>query len=163
MSMLVLSGCASTGEQNVSVAQTTPKAVAPEKAALPVEQRGTVWALSFSAGQNRVQIYADGEPEEIIETEWALLSIESDRAILTLKDRQLRFGIMGTSDLQVTEDLSIVSVELRGGQDITLNFANGTKERHPMTVIKIDPRLNTVQVKEYKGSSTPNWEKVYKR
>jgi len=162
MSMLILSGCASTGEQNASVAQTTPKGTVPEKKALPVERRGILNAMGFNLWENLLNVHAPGKSKEVIETPRAFLSLQGDLAVLDLEDRKLQFSL-NMSNLTPTEDLSIVSIEFTGAQKTTLNFSNGQKEGFSEAYISVDPFQDCVRVREYKGSDTPLWEKVFRR
>ena len=155
MSVLLLAGGVPAGDQN------TQKADPRKTTCRIVEERGTIAALGFNMWEAQLHIAVSGKPEEFIKAEWAVLKLEGDRAILTLKDRDLQFRLPGYGDQKATEEASIARIEFSGGQKLTLNFHNGKKEQLPRAFIQVMPKLDVIVVREFRGSDTPIWEKFY--
>ena len=137
---VAFTGARETREAEVNEGTSIPAlermdAVRPQR----LEQLEVAWGLGFDSWNKQVRVFSDtpGEPEEVIEAEWALAEFEGDRAILTLKDRTLRYGIPDRRDHNATENSSLVSVEFIAGDGVTLNLADGGKVKHSKAFFQV--------------------------
>ena len=71
-------------------------------------------------------------------------------------------GIPDRRDHNVTEESSLVSVEFRARDGVTLNLADGEKVKHNKAFFQVAPVLDTVLAREC-DLTGPLWEKYYKR
>jgi len=136
------------------------KAEQPETVSA-AEQRGNLWSIGIHP-QNELRIFAQGKKREDIRTDRALLELEDEQTVLTLKDRRLVFTVAARSNPQTTEAASLVSVALDAGQ-VVLTFGDGTKETYTTGTIKVDPRLDTVRIRHFAGEGGPSIDRQYRR
>ena len=165
MSMLILSGCASTGEQNASGTQKAPPPTALEKKALPMVPGGKVNSLSYNYWDSKVNIYRTGQPEESVRTTLAILRLEGGRAVLSLDDRRMLFTIGTGMSQEATEESSLASIEFKGiPRNVTLKFRGGGKEKlwAPKGIIQVqfNPGLDLIKIrKQHDGL---RWERSFR-
>jgi len=130
---------------------------------LAVEDRGVLGGFGFNLYTGQIHVYVPERPEEVIKTDGALLAFGDTDVFLTLDDRKLRFDARHGGDREATEKPVIVSAEYKAGQQLRFNLSNGSHEIYGRSFISVTPFDKLVVVCEYRGSSTPVWEKVYRR
>jgi len=131
-----------------------------------IDRLKVAWGFGFDLWSKQVWIYSydrdPAEQEEVMDAEWAVVEFEGDRAVLTLKDRKLQYGIPDRRDREATEDSSLASVEFEAGYGVTLGLTSGERVKYDKAFFQVAPTLGTVLARECTPTG-PLWEKYYER
>jgi len=101
----------------------------------------------------------DGASPEEIAIDWARVDFEEGKAVLSLKDRKLRFDMRPGTKQGPPEAKPVAAIEFVG-QLVFLHSSDGTKERLPKVFIQVLPSQKLLWVREPKGGDSL-WEKWY--
>jgi len=155
--MMVVTGCATEGIREGAVTMPQPSNE------IKVEERGLIGWFAFNCHQSSLIIGRDGASPEEIAIDWARVDFKGGKAVLSLKDRKMRFDMSPNRTFSrkqgSPEALVVASIEFVG-QEVLLHSSNGVKERLPKAYIQVLPSQKLLYVREPKGNDTV-WEKWY--
>ena len=151
--MVLVFGCATGGVRTGSEAEPQPSDE------IRVEDRGIVRWLGFNCYGSKLMISVERAAPEEIAVGWARVDFKGAKAVLSLKDRKLRFDLRPNTKQGPPEALHVASIEFFG-QEVLLHSSDGVKERLPKTFIQVLPSQRMLLVREPKGNDTV-WEKWY--
>ena len=126
---------------------------------IKVEERGLLSWLGFNCFESKLMLAVDGASPEEIAIDWARVDFKGGKAVLSLKDRKLRFDMKPNTKQGPPQKLSLIAIEFVG-QQVFLHSRDGVKERLPKVFIQVLPSQRLLWVREPKGSDTV-WEKWY--